>query len=67
MQASDDVTIRLVDLPELSRITSLKRSAIYSRIQAGEFRPIKLGRKTVFSEAEVRAWVHTQITKAHAA
>lgn len=56
-------TPRLIDIPELSRITTLRRSALYERIKSGEFRPIKLGRKTVFAEAEVRAWVNAQLTR----
>jgi prophage regulatory protein len=61
MEAGAVETPRLIDLPELSRITTLKRSALYERIAAGEFRPIKLGRKTVFAEAEVRAWVNERV------
>ncbi len=66
MQTLASDTPRLIDIPELSRITTLQRTALYERIKAGEFRPIKLGRKTVFSEAEVRAWVNAQVMKAHA-
>ncbi len=57
-------TPRLIDFKELSRLTTLRRSALYERINVGEFRPIKLGRKTVFAESEVREWVKAQMTRA---
>lgn len=53
---------RLIDLPELSRITTLRKTALYKLIKAGEFRPIKLGRKTVFSENEINDWVAARLT-----
>lgn len=52
---------RFIDFPELSRITTLKKTALYELIKIGELRPIKLGRKTVFAEAEVVAWVNSRI------
>lgn len=57
---------RLIGIPEVSRITTLQRTAIYERIKAGELKPIKLGRKTVFAEAEVTAWINDQMAKARA-
>ena len=55
---------RLIDVKELSHITSLQHSAIYEYIKAGEFRPIKLGRKTVFSADEVARWVRKKVAGA---
>jgi excisionase family DNA binding protein len=52
---------RLIDLPEVTRLTTLRKTAVYELIKAGELRPIKLGRKTVFAEAEVANWVRTKI------
>jgi excisionase family DNA binding protein len=52
---------RFIALPEVTRITSLRKTALYQLIKAGELRPVKLGRKTVFSEAEIFAWVNKQI------
>jgi predicted DNA-binding transcriptional regulator AlpA len=49
---------RLIDLPEVIRITSIRKSSVYERISSGEFRPIKIGRKTCFCEAEIFAWVN---------
>lgn len=54
-------TPRLIDLPELSRITTFRKTAIYELIKRGELRPIKLGRKTVFAESEVSAWVSARV------
>ena len=57
---------RLIALPEVSRITSLKKTALYQLIAAGELRPVKLGRKTVFSEAEILAWVEQRLASREA-
>ena len=54
---------RLIDVPETSKKTSLRKTKLYELINAGELRPIKLGRKTVFSEQEVNAWIEKQIAK----
>lgn len=57
---------RLIALPAVSQITSLKKTALYQLIAAGELRPVKLGRKTVFSEAEVHAWVNKRLASREA-
>jgi len=57
MQTTSPAAPRLIPLPEVSRITSLKKTAIYELIAAGTLRPVKLGRKTVFAESEIHAWV----------
>ena len=57
------VNTRLIDLPELTKLTTLRKTKLYELINAGELRPIKLGRKTVFSEQEVSQWIETQIAK----
>ena len=54
-------TPRLIELPEVSTITSLRKTALYQLIKAGELRPIKLGRKTVFVESEIFAWVNQRL------
>lgn len=51
---------RFIELPETSYITSLKKTKIYELINAGELRAIKLGRKTVFLESEILAWVNSK-------
>lgn len=52
---------RFIPLPEVTRITSLKKTALYQLINSGELRPVKLGRKTVFAEAEINAWVNQRL------
>ena len=54
-------TNRLMELSEVTRITTLKKTAIYKLIKLGEIKPVKLGRKTVFSESEVIAWVNRKV------
>lgn len=54
-------TPRLIAIHEVSTITSLRKTALYQLIKAGELRPVKLGRKTVFSEAEIFAWVNKRL------
>ena len=55
---------RLLPFQELIQKTSLHKTKLYELINAGELQPIKLGRKTVFSEREVNQWIETQIAKA---
>ena len=57
------VNTRLIDLPELTKLTTLRKTKLYELINAGQLRPIKLGRKTVFSEQEINQWIETQIAK----
>ena len=52
---------RFIDLPELIHKTSLKKTFIYELIKQGELRPLKLGRKTVFLESEIIAWMSQKI------
>jgi len=61
MHVTNSDVPRLISLPEVSSITSLKKTSIYKLISAGELRPIKLGRKTVFSQEEVIAWVNARL------
>lgn len=49
---------RLIRLAEVKYLSGLCRSAIYARIACGEFpAPRKLGRVSVWVEAEVDRWV----------
>jgi len=57
---------RFIPLPEVTRITSLKKTALYQLINSGELRPVKLGRKTVFAEAEINAWVQQRLASREA-
>jgi prophage regulatory protein len=67
MPSTPQTAPRLIALPEVTQITSLKKTALYELIKAGELRPIKLGRKTVFSEAEICAWVNERLASRAAA
>lgn len=53
---------RLLDIPELIKRTTLHKTKLYEIINAGQLRPIKLGRKTVFSEQEVNQWIESVIS-----
>lgn len=51
-------TDRLLRLPDVERLVGFKRSAIYSRIEAGSFpQPLKSGKISVWRESEVLAWL----------
>jgi prophage regulatory protein len=54
---------RLLRLPEVQRLTGLRRSAIYEQMQRGIFpRSVKAGaRATTWSEAAVQAWIARRI------
>ncbi len=54
---------RLIGIAEVKQITSLGRTSIYEAIGRGEFKPAKLGRKTVFSESEIVAWVNARLAE----
>ena len=56
------VSPRFIPFPVLSNITSLGKTALYELIKAGELRPVKLGRKTVFVESEIIEWVNQRIS-----
>lgn len=54
---------RLLRLPEVQRLTGLRRSAIYEQMQRGIFpRSVKAGnRAATWSEAAVQAWISDRI------
>ena len=53
-----DTRPRFIDMKEVSLMTNLKKTKIFETIKIGEFRPIKLGRKTVFLESEIIEWIN---------
>jgi prophage regulatory protein len=59
--ATTTTAIRLIPIPEVIRLTSLKKTSIYQLVRAGELRIVKLGRKTVFLEDEIFSWIEKQI------
>ena len=62
VNANKQIHPRLVDVTETIYRTGLGKTKLYELIKTGELRPIKLGRKTVFSEQEVSIWIEKQIT-----
>jgi excisionase family DNA binding protein len=58
-----EATPRLLSLAEISNRTTLQKTKLYELINAGEFTPIKIGSRTVFSEKEVSAWIEAHISK----
>ncbi len=62
MNIDDNVPMpRLLDVPTVCQITSLSVSRIYCLIAEGELRRVKIGRKALFVEAEIRAWLEAKI------
>jgi prophage regulatory protein len=58
---SDATTPRLLRLPEVSKLTSLQRAAIYHKMGLGQFpAAIRISaRCTVWKEAEILAWIES--------
>jgi prophage regulatory protein len=54
---------RLLRLPEVESLVGLRRSAIYARLQTGEFpQAVKLGPRAVaWPESEIQAWIASRI------
>ena len=61
MQQTTQSASRLIALREVSNLTSLRKTALYQLIKDGELRPVKLGRKTVFSESEIFEWINKRL------
>lgn len=55
-------TTRILRLPQVLALVGLRRSTVYNHIQNGVFpKPIKLGRASGWIQAEVQAWIQSQI------
>lgn len=54
---------RLLRLPEVQRLTGLRRSAVYEQMQRGAFpRSVKTGRRSAgWSESAIQAWIAARI------
>lgn len=51
----------LLKLRTVQALTGLGKTSIYARIKAGEFKPVKLGKRcTRFRAADVSAWLQAQ-------
>ncbi len=59
MSAQPADTGRLLRLPDVTKLTTLGRTAIYARVARGEFpQPLSISSHcTVWKESEVLAWV----------
>lgn len=55
---------RLVGIAAVMQATSLSRASVYRRIEAGELKPIKIGRRTLFSEAHIAHWLKSKVEQA---
>jgi prophage regulatory protein len=57
--ASRRIPDRLLRMPEVQRLTGLRRSAIYEQMQRGTFpQSVKVGRRaTTWSEAAIQGWI----------
>ena len=56
---------RLIKLPDVERLTGMKRSAIYELIQRGAFpKPVKVARSSMWSHAAVQAWIAERLSEA---
>lgn len=68
MQSSTQGAIapRLIAIPAVTLITSIHKTALYQLIKAGELRPVKIGRKTLFAESEIHAWVNQRLASREA-
>ena len=61
-QVDVDRMKRLITLSEVSRLTGLKRTAIYERMAAGTFpRNCKLGTSSRWVDIEIQGWIDRQI------
>jgi len=61
--------MRLLKLPEVSRLTGVPRSSVYWRVSKGQFpAPIKIGeRASAWRSDEIEAWIASKIEAAKAA
>jgi excisionase family DNA binding protein len=54
---------RLVTVDEACRVVGLGRSALYDRIASNDLRPVKVGRRTLFSQRELQAWIAARLAE----
>lgn len=52
---------RFIDCHEVIRLIGIKKTYLYELIKKGEIKRIKIGRKTVFLESEVIAWMDSKL------
>jgi prophage regulatory protein len=53
---------RLISIAGTQQLLSVSRSKLYLMLEAGEIpRPVKLGRRTFFSEREIQSWIQEKL------
>lgn len=59
---------RLIRMPEVEHLVGLRRSAIYTLVNRGEFpAPLKIGAASRWSLRAVSAWMDARVKEAEAA
>ena len=58
---------RLISVSDVLTRLSIRKTLLYSLIAAGELRPIKLGRRTLFAESEIASWLDAKIAASRTA
>ncbi len=59
---------RLIRLPEVLFLTGRQRTATLDDVKAGKFpQPVRVGRATLYVEAEVRAWIADRVRESRKA
>lgn len=58
---------RFVDVDEAKRLLCLSTASIYNLMNAGQLRKIKLGRKTVFLQSDLDAFIERKVAEAQVA
>jgi len=54
---------KLIPLREVLVRTMLGKTRAYELIDAGDFRPVRIGRRIAFVEAEIDAWIQQRISE----
>jgi prophage regulatory protein len=74
MSAQINQPIRFIRLPELLKLVSMGRSTLYDKLDEKSKRydstfpkPVKDGRRTMWIEHEVQAWIERLINRSRAA
>lgn len=52
---------QLIDVQGVMKFTKLGRATIYRAVQAGELKPLKFGRRTLFTEAQISEWINSKV------
>ena len=64
MNIAETSPARFVDVDEAKRQLCLSTASIYNLMNAGDLRKIKLGRKTVFLQSDLDAFIQRKVAEA---